>query len=96
MESHPSNLDPANYGWYLDNGEYKRVMSESPITPSNILERSLCACEKSRCSSTTRGSQCSCRVLGEVCTDRCRNCENCDVYVEEPEDNEQFVTSEHI
>ena len=50
MESHRSNLDPVNYGWYLDNGEYNRVMSESPIAPSNILELTLCACEKSRCS----------------------------------------------
>ena len=36
MKSHPSNLYPANYGWNLDNGEYDRVMNESPIALSNI------------------------------------------------------------
>ena len=36
-------------------------------------------------------------MLGEICTDlcNCKNCENCDIYVQETEDKEFDTTNEH-
>ena len=39
MESHPSKLDPANCGWYLDDGEYNRVMGECPVYRSLSMQK---------------------------------------------------------
>ena len=94
-DSHPCYLDPEKYGWYTNDSDndYKKVISENPIAPSNILELTLCSCDKSRCSS----GRYKCRALGEICTDlcQCKNCENCDIYVQEAED-EQFDTADDV
>ena len=90
LESHPSNLDPKNYGWYQCEDEYHRLMTENPIAPYNILKLVSCSCKKSRCSPSFRGGvSCGCCIQGETCTAlcRCEDCENTDIYIEQADED---------
>ena len=74
----PNLPTPQEYGWELDNGLWKEVMTTQLPAPDAIINLIKCGCLSSKC--TTR--QCKCSKAGLPCTELCKcadeghECEN--------------------
>jgi hypothetical protein len=64
-------LNPSDFGWKEEMGEYVPIMAIVPAAPQSLLEVVSCKC-KTHC----RSANCSCRRYGLLCTLACGSCQD--------------------
>ena len=74
LKACPDYLEPTLYGWALCENRFIPVTMDEMPAPLNLIELTMCGCEKTKCES----NRCRCKKHEFCCTDvcQCRNCEN--------------------
>ena len=66
------DLDPTQYGWKSDHGEYTPLEGYKDVCPQAVMKVLSCKCTKNSSSAS-----CGCNKLGLKCTDICQCTEIC-------------------